>query len=636
MNKKSILEIKSVYTANAFKIEGKTYVGAGSETTPAVYVQDLATGESSLVDNCPGGVMSFVPVPGHPDLFYSIQGLFPPFVGADAGVYMHRREENGWETVKAMDLPFAHRCDILEKDGECYVFAASCSKFKENPADWSLSGELYVIPLDPETGLPGSPELVYNKIWRHHGMLKACIKGEETLLFSGAEGIFYMVLENGKWAAKQLFDHEVSEFSLIDLDGDGVDELVTIEPFHGNTLNVYKCTDGQWNKLFQDELWFGHGLSAGMFNGEPIFVVGNRRGPLTLNMYRRLEDGSFSRETLEEEAGPTQTLVFTADDGTDYILSANQLKNEVALYYQPMDSKSKKIGLIGLGVMGKPMAKNLLKGGFDLTVFDIKQEPVQEVVALGAKCAATPAELAANCDVIITMLPNSPHVEAVVCGKDGILETVRPGSVFIDMSSISPVVSKKLCEIVAQKGVEMLDAPVSGGEPKAIDGTMSIMVGGKKEVFDSVLDVFKAMGDAVTLVGDIGSGNTCKLANQIMVALHLSAVAEAMVFAEKAGVDPEKVYQAIRGGLAGSTVLDAKMDRILDRNFKPGGPIWMHTKDLLNVRDAALAIDAPIPLTTHVLEAFKACKCDGHVNDDHCGVIQYWEKLANVMVKRHE
>ena len=153
---------------------------------------------------------------------------------------------------------------------------------------------------------------------------------------------------------------------------------------------------------------------------------------------------------------------------------------------------------------------------------------------------------------------------------------------------------------------------------------------------DSVLDVSKAMRDAVTLVGDRGSGNTCKLANQIMVALHLSAVAEAMVFAEKAGVDPEKVYQAIRGGLAGSTVLDAKMDRILDRNFKPGGPIWMHTKDLLNVRDAALAIDAPIPLTTHVLEAFKACKCDGHVNDDHCGVIQYWEKLANVMVKRHE
>ena len=301
-----------------------------------------------------------------------------------------------------------------------------------------------------------------------------------------------------------------------------------------------------------------------------------------------------------------------------------------------MDNKTKQIGLVGLGVMGKPMAKNILKNGFSLTVFDIKSEPVLELVALGAKAAETPAALAADCDIVITMLPNSPHVESVVCGPNGILETIRPGSVYIDMSSVSPVVSKKLYGIMAEKGVEMLDAPVSGGEPKAIDGTMSIMVGGKQEVFDSVMDVFQAMGETITLVGDIGSGNTCKLANQIMVALHLSAVAEAMVFAEKAGVDPEKVYKAIRGGLAGSTVLDAKMDRILDRNFKPGGPIWMHTKDLLNVRDAALAIDAPIPLTTQVLEAFKACKCDGHVGDDHCGVIQYWEKLANVTVKRRK
>ena len=331
MKKKKILEIKSVYTANAFKVDGRTCVGAGSETTPAVYLQDLASGESSLVDGCPGGVMSFVPVPGHPDLFYSIMGLFPPFVGADAGVFMHRRKADGWETTKAMALPFAHRCDILEKGSRSYVFAASCSKFKENPADWSLSGELYVIPLNAD-GLAGEPELVYNKIWRHHGMLKAVIEGEETILFSGAEGIFYMVLSDGKWSAKQFFDHEVSEFALIDLDGDGVDELVTIEPFHGNTLNVYKCTDGKWDKLFVDELWFGHGLSAGMFKGEPVFVVGNRRGPLTLNMYRRLADGTFSRETLEEEAGPTQTLVFTAD-GVDYILSANQLKDEVALYY---------------------------------------------------------------------------------------------------------------------------------------------------------------------------------------------------------------------------------------------------------------------------------------------------------------
>ena len=191
-----------------------------------------------------------------------------------------------------------------------------------------------------------------------------------------------------------------------------------------------------------------------------------------------------------------------------------------------------------------------------------------------------------------------------------------------------------VCFHSAEKGVEMLDAPVSGGEPKAIDGTMSIMVGGKAEVFESVKDILLSMGGSAILIGEIGSGNICKLANQIMVALHLSAVAEAMVFAEKAGVDTELVYNAIRGGLAGSTVLDAKMNMILDRNFKPGGPIWMHTKDLINVRDAALAIDAPIPLTTQILEAMKAMKADGKSNDDHCGIIQYWEKLANVTVHR--
>ena len=297
-------------------------------------------------------------------------------------------------------------------------------------------------------------------------------------------------------------------------------------------------------------------------------------------------------------------------------------------------NKEKTIGFIGLGVMGKPMAKNLIKAGYKIKVFDIKEEPVSELAGLGALTAATPAEIGASCEVIITMLPNSQHVVSVVTGADGVLETVRPGTILIDMSSISPVVSKELYAKAAEKGVEMLDAPVSGGEPKAIDGTMSIMVGGKAEVFESVKDILLSMGGSAILIGEIGSGNICKLANQIMVALHLSAVAEAMVFAEKAGVDTELVYNAIRGGLAGSTVLDAKMNMILDRNFKPGGPIWMHTKDLINVRDAALAIDAPIPLTTQILEAMKAMKADGKSNDDHCGIIQYWEKLANVTVHR--
>lgn len=299
-----------------------------------------------------------------------------------------------------------------------------------------------------------------------------------------------------------------------------------------------------------------------------------------------------------------------------------------------MSNKEKTIGFIGLGVMGKPMAKNLIKAGYDIKVFDIKEEPVKELAGLGAQTATTPAEIGATCEVIITMLPNSQHVISVVTGANGVLEQVKPGTILIDMSSISPVVSKELYAKAAEKGMEMLDAPVSGGEPKAIDGTMSIMVGGKAEVFESVKDILLSMGGSAILIGEIGSGNICKLANQIMVALHLSAVAEAMVFAEKAGVDTELVYNAIRGGLAGSTVLDAKMNMILDRNFKPGGPIWMHTKDLINVRDAALAIDAPIPLTTQILEAMKAMKADGKSNDDHCGIIQYWEKLANVTVHR--
>lgn len=302
-----------------------------------------------------------------------------------------------------------------------------------------------------------------------------------------------------------------------------------------------------------------------------------------------------------------------------------------------MDNKNKKIGFIGMGVMGKPMAKNLVKAGYSLVVFDVKPEPVAELVALGQESAASPAEVASRSDIIITMLPNTPHVISVISGPNGVLEGVTPGKIIIDMSSVSPVASKDMAALAAQKGCEFLDAPVSGGEPKAIDGTMSIMIGGKKEVYESVLDLFKAMGDSAVLIGEeVGAGNICKLANQIMVAMHLAAVSEAMVFAEKAGVDPEKVYQAIRGGLAGSTVLDAKMDRILDRNFKPGGPIWMHTKDLINVRDAALAIDAPIPMTTQILEAMKACKCDGKSFDDHCGIIQYWEKLANVTVKRRD
>jgi len=299
-----------------------------------------------------------------------------------------------------------------------------------------------------------------------------------------------------------------------------------------------------------------------------------------------------------------------------------------------MQENNKRLGFIGLGVMGKPMCLNLIKAGYNPVVFDIDPDPVQELVRAGATRAESPSEIGAQCKVIFTMLPDSPHVEAVINGKNGVLDGVLPGSIIIDMSSISPLVAKKVASAASEKGVSMLDAPVSGGEPKAIDGTLSIMVGGEQEVFNQVEELLLIMGASALLIGGIGSGNICKLANQIMVALHLASMGEAMVFAEKAGVDPEKVFQAIRGGLAGSTVLDAKMPLVLDRNFKPGGPIRMHTKDLVNVRDTAMEIDAPIPLTAQVMEFMKALKADGKGEDDHGGLIQYHEKLARVQVKK--
>jgi len=299
-----------------------------------------------------------------------------------------------------------------------------------------------------------------------------------------------------------------------------------------------------------------------------------------------------------------------------------------------MQTSDKRLGFIGLGVMGKPMCLNLIRAGNSLMVYDINSEAVEELVQAGAKAGTSPSAIGSECDVIFTMLPDSPHVEAVINGKDGILEGIKPGSTIIDMSSIAPSMAQKLHALAKEKGVAMLDAPVSGGEPKAIDGTLSIMVGGDKKDFESIEDLLLIMGASALLMGEIGSGNVCKLANQIMVAVHLSAMSEAMVFAEKAGVDAEKVYEAIRGGLAGSTVLDAKMPLILDRNFKPGGPIRMHTKDLVNVRDFAMEIDAPIPLTVQVMEFMKALKADGKAEDDHGGLIQYHEKLAGVQVKR--
>lgn len=292
-----------------------------------------------------------------------------------------------------------------------------------------------------------------------------------------------------------------------------------------------------------------------------------------------------------------------------------------------------KIGLIGLGIMGKPMAKNLLKAGYDLTVSDLNQASVDEIVAAGAK-AATNAEIGETCDVVLTMVPNSPQVKAVMLGEDGVAAHMKPGSVFIDMSSINPVASKEIAAELAKRGIEMLDAPVSGGEPKAIDGTLSFMVGGKQEIFDQYKELLGAMGASVVRCGDVGAGNTTKLANQIIVACNIQALSEALTLAKMAGVDPELVFQAIRGGLAGSTVMNAKAPMMIEGNDKPGFKIDLHIKDLNNVLDCAHSVGAPVPMTAEVQEILQWLHNHEGGQKDHSAIAQYYEYLTGIKLGR--
>ena len=294
----------------------------------------------------------------------------------------------------------------------------------------------------------------------------------------------------------------------------------------------------------------------------------------------------------------------------------------------------KKVGFIGLGIMGDPMARNLLKAGYELTVYARRAEKAEAFVQAGARAGRSSAEVAAQSEVVITMLPNSPEVKEVVLGPGGVLEGAKPGTILIDMSSIAPLASQEIAARAREKGVTMLDAPVSGGQPKAVDGTLAIMVGGPAKTFAQVKDLLGVMGASVTRVGEIGSGNTAKLANQIIVALNIAAMSEAMVLATKAGVDPEQVFAAIRGGLAGSAVLDAKMPLVLEGNFQPGFRIELHIKDLANALDTAHEIGVPVPLSSVVMEAMQALKVDGKGGDDHGGIVQFYEKLAQVEVRR--
>ena len=291
-----------------------------------------------------------------------------------------------------------------------------------------------------------------------------------------------------------------------------------------------------------------------------------------------------------------------------------------------------KIGFIGLGIMGRPMAKNLIKAGHELVVCDFNKEAVADLVSCGAKAAENGAAIAAECDQAITMVPNSPHVRTAVLGKGGIIETAKPGFTLIDMSSIDPVESQKIGAELKEKGIDMLDAPDSGGEPKAIDGTLSVMVGGEKATFDKYLPLLKAMAGSVTYVGALGAGNIAKLANQIVVACNIAAVAEALTFSKKVGADPELVYQAIRGGLAGSTVMDAKAPMMIDGNYKPGFRIELHIKDLTNALNAAHAVNVPVPLTGEVMEMMQSLKAYGHEKEDHSALARYYEKISEVSI----
>lgn len=294
-----------------------------------------------------------------------------------------------------------------------------------------------------------------------------------------------------------------------------------------------------------------------------------------------------------------------------------------------------KVGFVGLGIMGKPMALNMVKGGVDLVVNDLNQDAVNELTAAGAS-AGSYEEIGASCDVVILILPNGDISKSVLFGDDGIAKTIKKGALVCDMSSVTPIESKECYEGLQKQGVAFLDAPVSGGEPGAIAGTLAIMVGGDEDAFDRMKPYFDILGSSAVYIGETGSGSITKLVNQCIVNNTIAVVSEAFVLGAKAGVDPVKVYNAIRGGLAGSAVLDAKIPMIVERNFVPGGKISINHKDIKNVVNTAHALDVPIPYTAQLYEILQTLKIHGHMGDDHGGIVQYFEKLADVEVKKKD
>jgi 2-hydroxy-3-oxopropionate reductase len=287
-----------------------------------------------------------------------------------------------------------------------------------------------------------------------------------------------------------------------------------------------------------------------------------------------------------------------------------------------------KIGFIGLGIMGKPMALNLLKGGHELVLHSRSGAP-RELTDAGGKAVANATQAALQSDVIITMVPDTPDVQQVLFGADGVAAGLTPGKVVVDMSSISPIETKRFAARINELGADYLDAPVSGGQVGAQNAALTIMVGGSPAVFERVKPLFELMGKNVTLIGENGDGQTCKAANQIVVALTIEAVAEALVFASKAGADPAKVRQALMGGFASSRILEVHGERMIKRTFDPGFRIELHQKDLNLVLAGARALGVSLPNTAMAQELFNACAADGGAKWDHSAMVKALEKLAN-------
>jgi 2-hydroxy-3-oxopropionate reductase len=296
----------------------------------------------------------------------------------------------------------------------------------------------------------------------------------------------------------------------------------------------------------------------------------------------------------------------------------------------------KTVGYIGLGLMGKPMARNIMKAGYPVVVHNRSRGKVQELVAEGAIEAFTPAEVAAQCDIVFTNLPDSPDVELVALGADGIIEGAREGMIFVDNSTIKPATARMIAEKLAEKGVRSLDAPVSGGDIGAIKGTLSIMVGGPADALEEVMPILEAMGKSITHVGDTGAGQIAKAANQIMVAAQMVALGELLILAQKAGADPQKVVQAIQGGAAQCWTLDNKPQRLFAGNRNPGFKAYMQAKDLNIVMETARTYGVPVPCTAVNTQLFNAMLENDMAEHDNSAVVAIIEMLAGIKLQESE